>query len=252
MNYTDINAKTWDRWSEEGMTWTRPITHEEYAAVTVENYIVYLTPCMPVPHTWFGDLSGKKLLGLASGGGQQMPVFAKLGADCTLLDYSDRQLGSDRAVAEREGYAISIVKADMTKRLPFDDASFDIIFHPVSNCYIEDVQHVWNECYRVLRPGGVLLAGMDNGMNFLFAADEEPLTVVNRLPYNPLKLPKEDFEKIAVEDGVQFSHTLEEQIGGQLKAGFLLRALYEDRDREGCGVIREYAPQYYATMAVKE
>ncbi|MBQ7300458.1 MAG: class I SAM-dependent methyltransferase [Clostridia bacterium] len=252
MNYTDINAKTWDRWSEEGMTWTRPITHEEYAAVTVENYIVYLTPCMPVPHTWFGDLSGKKLLGLASGGGQQMPVFAKLGADCTLLDYSDRQLGSDRAVAEREGYAISIVKADMTKRLPFDDASFDIIFHPVSNCYIEDVQHVWNECYRVLRPGGVLLAGMDNGMNFLFAADEEPLTVVNRLPYNPLKLPKEDFEKIAAEDGVQFSHTLEEQIGGQLKAGFLLRALYEDRDREGCGVIREYAPQYYATMAVKE
>lgn len=252
MNYTDINAKTWDRWSEEGMTWTRPITHEEYAAVTVENYIVYLTPCMPVPHTWFGDLSGKKLLGLASGGGQQMPVFAKLGADCTLLDYSDRQLGSDRAVAEREGYAISIVKADMTKRLPFDDASFDIIFHPVSNCYIEDVQHVWNECYRVLRPGGVLLAGMDNGMNFLFAADEEPLTVVNRLPYNPLKMPKEDFEKIAAEDGVQFSHTLEEQIGGQLKAGFLLRALYEDRDREGCGVIREYAPQYYATMAVKE
>ena len=65
-------------------------------------------------------------------------------------------------------------------------------------------------------------------------------------------MPKEDFEKIAAEDGVQFSHTLEEQIGGQLKAGFLLRALYEDRDREGCGVIREYAPQYYATMAVKE
>ncbi len=251
MNYTDINAKTWDRWSEENMTWTRPITHEEYAAVTVENYIVYLTPCVPVPHTWFGDLSGKKLLGLASGGGQQMPVFAKLGADCTLLDYSDRQLGSDRAVAEREGYAISIVKADMTKRLPFDDASFDIIFHPVSNCYIEDVQHVWDECYRVLKPGGVLLAGMDNGMNFLFAQDEEPLTVVNRLPYNPLKLPREEFERIAAEDGVQFSHTLEEQIGGQLKAGFILRALYEDCDRAGCGVIREYAPQYYATKAQK-
>ena len=51
--------------------------------------------------------------------------------------------------------------------------------------------------------------------------------------------------------GIQFSHTLQEQIGGQLKAGFLLRALYEDRDREGCGVIREYAPQYYATMAQK-
>ena len=234
------------------MTWTRPITHEEYEQTTAENYIVYLTPCVPVPHTWFGNLSGKKLLGLASGGGQQMPVFAKLGADCTLLDYSDRQLDADRAVAEREGYAINIVKADMTKRLPFDDASFDIIFHPVSNCYIEDVQHVWEECYRVLKPGGVLLAGMDNGMNFLFANDEEPLMVVNRLPYNPLRMPPEELARISAEDGVQFSHTLEEQIGGQLKAGFLLRALYEDRDRPGCGVIREYAPQYYATMAVKE
>lgn len=251
MRYTDINAKTWDQWSEEGMTWTRPIRHEEYEAATAENFVVYLTPCMAVPHAWFGELCGKKLLGLASGGGQQMPIFAKLGAECTLLDYSDRQLEADRMVAEREGYTIEIIKADMTKRLPFEDASFDIIFHPVSNCYIENVQHVWNECYRILKPGGVLLAGMDNGMNFLFAADEEPLTVVNRLPYNPLKLPREEFERIAAEDGVQFSHTLEEQIGGQLKAGFLLRDLYEDRDRPGCGVIREYAPQYYATMAVK-
>jgi len=251
MNYTDINAETWNRWAEDGSPWTRPISHEEYLQVNKDNFIVYLTPCVAVPHEWFGGLRGKKLLGLASGGGQQMPVFAKLGAECTLLDYSDRQLDSDRMVADREGYPIEIVKADMTKRLPFEDASFDIIFHPVSNCYIEDVQHVWNECYRILKPGGVLLAGMDNGMNFLFASDEEPLVVVNRLPYNPLKLPGEAFERISAEDGVQFSHTLEEQIGGQLKAGFILRALYEDRDREGCGVIREYAPQYYATMAVK-
>ena len=190
MNYTDINAKTWDQWSEEGFTWTKPISHEEYEAATEENYIVYLTPCVAVPHDWFGSLRGKKLLGLASGGGQQMPVFAKLGADCTLLDYSERQLNSDRMVAEREGYDIEIIRGDMTKRLPFADNTFDIIFHPVSNCYIEDVQHVWNECYRILKPGGVLLAGMDNGMNFLFASDEEPLVVVNRLPYNPLKMPR--------------------------------------------------------------
>ena len=251
MEYTQINAKTWDSWAEEGFAWTLPLSHEVYAAATADQFTVYLTPCIAVPHEWFGELNGKKLLGLASGGGQQMPIFAKLGADCTVFDYSDRQLESERMVAKREGYPINIVQGDMTKTLPFADESFDIIFHPVSNCYIEDVQHVWNECYRILKPGGVLLAGMDNGMNFLFASDEEPLVVVNRLPYNPLKMPREEFEKIAAEDGVQFSHTLEEQIGGQLKAGFLLRALYEDRDRVGCGVIREYAPQYYATRAQK-
>ena len=56
---------------------------------------------------------------------------------------------------------------------------------------------------------------------------------------------------IANGDGIQFSHTLDEQIGGQLKAGFTLKALYEDRDGEGGNEIRKYYPQYVATLAVK-
>lgn len=48
-------------------------------------------------------------------------------------------------------------------------------------------------------------------------------------------MPKERLEKmIANGDGVQFSHTLDEQIGGQLKA------LYEDRDSEGGNIIGKY------------
>ena len=74
-----------------------------------------------------------------------------------------KQLESERMVAEREGYSIQIVRGDMTKPLPFPDGQFDVIFHPVSNCYIEDVYQVWRECYRILKPGGILLAGMDNG-----------------------------------------------------------------------------------------
>lgn len=80
-----------------------------------------------------------------------MPVFSKLGAVCTVFDYSDRQLEAERTVSEREDYSIEIVKGDMTKTFPFVDESFDIIFHPVSNCYVEDVYHIWNECYRVLK-----------------------------------------------------------------------------------------------------
>ena len=39
----------------------------------------------------------------------------------------------------------------MTKTLPFENENFDIVFHPVSNCYVEDVQHIFNEAYRVLK-----------------------------------------------------------------------------------------------------
>jgi SAM-dependent methyltransferase len=164
-----------------------------------------------------------------------------------VLDLSDRQLESERLVAAREGYAIGIVKADMTERLPFEDGAFDLIFHPVSNCYIEDVRHVWDECYRVLRPGGILLAGMDNGINFLFDSYERPLAVTNTLPFNPLKNSEQMRKLMDGDDGIQFSRTFDEQIGGQLKAGFVLTAAYEDYNGEDM----EDIPTYWATKAVK-
>jgi SAM-dependent methyltransferase len=171
-----------------------------------------------------------------------------------VLDNSQKQLDNERMVSEREGYSINIIKADMTKRLPFEDNSFDIIFHPVSNCYVEDVYHVWNECFRVLKKGGVLLAGMNNGLDYLVEEDN-PLLIVNKLPYNPLK-DEVLYERCMKEvdndgDGFQFSHTIEEQIGGQLKAGLVLTDLYEDTDPPETGVLGQYVPLYIATRAVK-
>ena len=255
-NYTDINARTFDRWIRDGWCWGQPISTEIYRQALRGEWDVLLTPLRFVPHEWFAPylqnerLDGVKLLGLASGGGQQMPIFSALGADCTILDYSEKQLESEKLVSEREGYSIDIVKADMTKCLPFDDNAFDIVFHPISNCYIEDVYHVWRECYRVLNPGGVLLAGMDNGINFLFDDhDAEPLVAANKLPFNPLKDPALYDKLMAEDDGVQFSHTLEEQIGGQLKAGLVLTDLYEDRESD-CK-LAEHFPQYIVTRAIK-
>ncbi len=250
MDYQEINARTIDRWVGEGWEWGVPISHESFAAAKAGRWDVGLTPTKPVPHGWFGELRGKKVLGLASGGGQQMPIFAALGAVCTVLDYSERQLESERLVAEREGYAIEILRADMTKPLPFADESFDLIFHPVSNCYVEAVEPIWRECWRVLKPGGVLLAGLDNGINFLFAGEDET-KVVNALPFNPLKNP-EQMEQLQRDDsGVQFSHTLDEQLGGQLRAGFRLTELYEDTN--GAGRLHELnIPSFVATRAVKD
>ena len=249
MEYTDINAETIDRWVNEGWQWGVPITHEEFVEARSGKWQMVLTPTKPVPKEWYPDITGKRILGLASGGGQQMPIFAAQGAECTVLDYSERQLESERMVAAREGYAIEIVRADMTKPLPFPDASFDLIFHPVSNCYIEDVQHVWDECFRILRPGGLLMAGLDNGFNFLFGGEDEQ-EIRYSLPFNPLRDPKLMEELRQTDSGVQFSHTLEEQIRGQIRAGFRLLDLYEDTN--GSGFLHEHGvPTFWATLAQK-
>ncbi|MBQ1534337.1 MAG: class I SAM-dependent methyltransferase [Erysipelotrichaceae bacterium] len=230
-NYQDINAETIDRWIEEGWIWGVPISHETFLAAGKGNWDVQLTPTKMVPHDWFPDLKGKKVLGLASGGGQQMPIFAALGAECTVLDYSPKQLESERTVAEREGYDIEIIRADMTKRLPFEDGTFDLIFHPVSNCYVEEVKPIWKECYRILKKGGILLSGTDFFINYI--VDDDETSIINHLPFNPLKDPEQMKQLEAGDSGVQFSHTLEEQINGQLEAGFVLTALYEDTNGEG-------------------
>ena len=231
MRYQDINAAAIDRWVEEGWEWGRPVSHEIFEAAKRGRWDVLLTPTRPVPHEWFGDLRGKKVLGLASGGGQQMPIFTALGAACTVLDYSEKQMESERLVAEREGYDIRIVRADMTKPLPFADGEFDLIFHPVSNCYVREVRPIWRECWRVLKPGGVLLSGTDHYVNYIVDNDERE--IVNRLPFDPVADPAQREQLEKDDAGMQFSHTLEEQINGQLEAGFTLLELHEDTNGEG-------------------
>lgn len=249
-NYQDINAKTIDSWVEGGWEWGVPISHEDYVKALHGSWDMLLTPTKPVPKEWFGELRGKRVLGLASGGGQQMPIFAALGADCTVFDYSPRQLESERMVARREGYGIRVVRGDMTKPLPFADGEFDLIFHPVSNCYVREVKPIFKECFRVLAPGGALLSGLDNGINFLFV-DEDDRRELCTFPFDPLKDPELMKKLQEADDGVQFSHTMEEQIDGQLEAGFRLTHLYEDTN--GYGVFHQHnIPSFVATRAVKE
>ncbi len=248
MDYTEVNAQTIDRWVREGWEWGVPVSHQAYLDAVAGNWDVVLTPIKPVPKAWFGDLKGKHILGLACGGGQQMPIFAALGAVCTVLDYSPAQLESERMVSQREGYDIRIIRADMTKPLPFDDCSFDLIFHPVSNCYVREVRPIFRECFRVLKPGGVLLGGYDMGINFL--VDEKEERIVNSLPFDPIADPSLMAQLQSNDDGVQFSHTLEDQLGGQLAAGFQITALYEDTN--GYGRLHDMGiPTFAAIRAVK-
>lgn len=231
LRYTDINSATIDRWVSEGWEWGQPIDHETYARACQGDWSVQLTPVIPVPASWWPELRGAEVLGLASGGGQQMPILTAAGAHCTVLDYSPAQLASERMVAEREGYDINIVRADMTQPLPFSDNSFDLVFNPVSLCYVREVEPIWREVARVLKPRGVLLTGLDTGLNYV--VDEAEERIVRGLPFDPMSDPALLAELEQGDDGVQFSHTLNDLLGGLLHTGFVLDDLFEDVNGEG-------------------
>lgn len=247
MKYQDINSKTIDRWCDEGWEWGQPISHKIYEDAKKGKWDVLLTPTKPVPHDWFLPFKGCKILGLASGGGQQIPIFAALGADVTVLDYSIRQLEKEQMVSEREGYKVRIIHADMTDKLPFKDEEFDLIFSPVSFVYVEKIEPIFQECYRILRQNGVLLCGLDNGINFISNNED---VIENSFPFNPL-INNDQFESLQKDDcGVQFSHNMEENIGGQLKAGFTLVDIYDDYNGEG-RLNDLKIPTFIATKSIK-
>ena len=193
------------------------------------------------------------MLCLASGGGQQGPLLAAAGASVTVFDNSPRQLDRDRQVAEREALSIRLVEGDMVDLSEFADASFDFILHPISNCFIPDVRPVWKEAFRVLAPGGTLIAGFMNPMEYTFDQDlyEQGIYQVKySLPYSDLtSITDEERQRRFPDDPLEFSHTLEDQIGGQLEAGFHLIGFYEDyRDDEA---IKDFMPTFIATRALK-
>ncbi len=258
MSIREHNRLAWNKQVEKGNRWTVPVSSAEIDAARKGRWEIFLTPTKPVPREWFPELAGLDVLCLASGGGQQGPVLAAAGANVTVFDNSPKQLDRDRQVAERDGLSIKTVEGDMADLGIFADASFDLVVHPVSNTFVPNVRPVWKEAYRVLRKGKALLAGFANPALYLFdynLADRTGvLQVKYTLPYSDIVSLSTEEKQRYTEEGtpLEFSHTLEDQIGGQIEAGFVLAGLYEDADEnEEWDILGKYMSSYIATRAVK-
>jgi SAM-dependent methyltransferase len=253
MDIRKYNREKWDLQVEQGNPWTIPSSPERIAAARQGEWSVLLTEQKAVPRTWFPpDLHGLDILCLASGGGQQGPILAAAGANVTIFDNSPKQLAQDQMVAKRESLVLVTVEGDMRDLSVFGDGCFDLVFHPVSNVFCPEVGPVWREAYRVLRAGGILLAGFSNPAIYIFdgpLAEKGVFKVNYPLPFDATKLTEEERQREFGEQWpLEFSHSLEEQIGGQLEAGFFLTALYEDQRNSPLG---KYMPAYIATQAIK-
>lgn len=250
------NRAAWDTYVDDGIEWSRPVTPETVARARRGDWSIVLIGHQPLDRTWLpADLTSTDLLCLASGGGQQGPILAAAGARVTVFDNSPRQLEQDRAVADRDGLELRTVLGDMRDLSAFTDASFDVVLQPVSNTFVPDLEPVWRECFRVLRPGGTLLTGFLNPDTFLFdpeALDTRgELVVTHKLPYSDLThyTPEQRATLFGPNAALEYSHTLTAQIAGQLAAGFVLTGFSEAPHQSDASA--EYLSSYFATRAVK-
>lgn len=254
MDLLEHNRLAWNSEVKKGNTWTIPVGEAELEEAAKGVVKILLTPTKYVPAEWLGDLKAKRVLCLASGGGQQGPILAAAGAKVTVFDNSDAQLGRDQQVAAEFNLEIRTVQGNMQDLSCFEDEAFDLIIHPVSNCFIDDILPVWQECGRVLKAGGYLLSGFTNPIVYMLDWEKAEGTGVCELKY---AIPYSDLEVLSAEqqqdyrlkqETFQFGHSLTDQIQGQIEAGFAITGFYEDKGED---IMDKYTDTFIATRALK-
>lgn len=250
MDIVKYNKSAWDNYVDKKDRWTIPVSEQDLENAKKGDWSVVLTPHKAVPKDWFPPIKGLKVLGLAAGGGQQCPVFATLGADVTVFDNSQKQLQQDKNLSDQFNLDIKTVQGDMKDLSVFADNSFDLIFNPCSILFVDNVLPVWKECFRVLKPKGILMTGLTNPVSLQL--DEENLKLIYKQPFSDLhSLPAEKLKELKRKnEALVFGHSFTDQIGGQLDAGFTITAMFED-NWGGENKIDEYLPAFMATRAIK-
>jgi spermidine synthase len=249
------NREVYTRLSKGRHRWTVPVTSAEIAAARKGEWSIQLTDTKVVPAEWFpSDLRGRTVLCLAAGGGQQGPILAAAGAAVTVLDVCPAQLEMDRLVADREALDLDMVVGDMADLSMFADESFDLVILPGANSYIPDIKPLWQEAYRVLRGGGTLLAGFDNPVVYIFDYEQAwrgTLVARYAIPYSDLTSVTEEERRRRrnADIALEFGHSLDDQIGSQIAAGFIITGFFEDYLQDEPS--SNYLPNSVATRAVK-
>jgi len=248
------NREAWNEEVKKGNQWTLPSSTEDIEKAKNGQFEIVLTPLKPVPKEWLGNIKGKNILCLASGGGQQGPILAAAGAKVTVFDNSDQQLKRDSDAANEYDLDLKTVQGNMQDLSCFADETFDLIIHPVSNCFIDDILPVWKESYRVLKAKGRILSGFCNPIMYMIdwekADKSDRYQLVHSIPYSDLEslTPKEIQKYIKEKSVFEFGHSLTDQIQGQLDAGFVLIGLYEDK---GDDLLDKFTDTFLATNALK-
>jgi ubiquinone/menaquinone biosynthesis C-methylase UbiE len=103
----------------------------------------------------FAQSSGKRVLEIGVGMGADYLEWLKAGAIATGVDLSAVSIERARRRCEAAGYKPDLRVSD-AERLPFSDATFDIVYSYGVMHHSPDTAACVREAHRVLKPGGVL------------------------------------------------------------------------------------------------
>ena len=165
-----------------------------------------------------------------------------LGAKVTVVDFSSEQLEKDRIASEKFSLPVRIIKADIRDLSMFEDAEFDVIYQPYSINYVPEINKLFNEVARIMRPNGIYHLMFHNpfvhgswkdgcwggkwNKSELWKGKGYPIWQPYRDGYKIKTAdPSWNFtsghgEKIKLKSPQEFKHTLSTILNGLIKRGF--------------------------------
>jgi ubiquinone/menaquinone biosynthesis C-methylase UbiE len=146
------------RWNPEGRAeldvetgyrmWADGYDVESNALILVEE---------PVVDRMLEGIAVRDALDAATGTGRYALRLAARGARVTAIDASAEMLAIAKRKAQAAGRHIRFERGRIDERLPFADASFDLVTCALALCHFASHEGVDAEFARVLRPGGHLV-----------------------------------------------------------------------------------------------
>jgi malonyl-CoA O-methyltransferase len=106
----------------------------------------------PVVHEALGDVRGLAVLDLGCGTGRHALWLASAGARVTAVDFSEGML--DEARRKPGASAVRFLVHDLHRPLPFAAGAFDRVVSGLVLEHLTDLEFVFAEARRVLKPGG--------------------------------------------------------------------------------------------------
>ena len=215
------NARAWDALARERVALATPARDEElrHSLATVD------------PAGWLGgNIGGWNVLCLAAGGGRHSALYAAAGAVVTVVDISGEMLALDRAVAAERGFDVRLVQTSMDELSMFAAGEFDLIIHPVSTCYVPDVQPVFRAVARVVRSGGLYISQHKSPVSLQASLRPESGSgnyTLDQPYYRERPLPSAEPGRLREHGTLEFLHRWEQLLGGICRAGFVIEDLLE-------------------------
>ena len=126
---------------------------------------------MPALFSMLPDLNGKTVLDLGCGFGEHCMYFAKKGAIKVVgIDISEKML----KVAKTENGAQNIIYHRMAmENISELDEYFDVVISSLAFHYVEDFKKLIQDCFDLLKPGGVLIFSQEHPFSSAFGEGRE-------------------------------------------------------------------------------